>query len=227
MVIASENATFGLLEGKRGLAALAGALPRVIRNFGLQRAMDLGLTARILPVREAQQWGLVKDVVPPDQLIGRAVAVALEIVELSPESVIVTRAGIREGWESGSLNRATAATAERFRHRLFTGENMREGKNPKVVGHGSLTVAQGLQHFRTRGSQSGDLHACDVSPSMTWEFCHYLDSSIGIAHPNVTLRMSKKAAWTDQSFDLPANTSAEVSNSSAPVTISSTISLAG
>ncbi|OQU96341.1 hypothetical protein CLAIMM_02438 isoform 2 [Cladophialophora immunda] len=127
IVIASESASFGLLEGKRGLAALAGALPRVIRNFGLQRAMDLGLTARILPVREAQQWGLVKDVVPAEQLVERAVAVAREITALSPDSVVVTRAGIREGWEVGSLNRATAATAERYRYRLFSGENMREG----------------------------------------------------------------------------------------------------
>jgi enoyl-CoA hydratase/carnithine racemase len=129
IVIASPNASFCLPEGKRGLAALAGALPRIIRNFGLQRAMDLGLTGRALSAEEARRWGLVKEIVPVSEVVARAVQIATSITELSPESVIVTRAGIRQGWESGSVDRATANTAEVWRHKLFTGDNIKEGRS--------------------------------------------------------------------------------------------------
>ena len=64
LVIASETATFGLVEINRGLAAFAGAMPRLIRIIGLQRASELCLTGKIIDSATAKDWGLVNQIVP-------------------------------------------------------------------------------------------------------------------------------------------------------------------
>ncbi|QSS64322.1 enoyl-CoA hydratase, partial [Histoplasma capsulatum] len=73
IVIASENADFRLPDVLRGTAAMAGAFSRL-----------------------SLQWGLVQKIVPIDDLIKEAVDVAKLIASMSPDSVIVTRAGIRQ-----------------------------------------------------------------------------------------------------------------------------------
>jgi len=72
--------------------------------------------------------GPCQEIIQVDEVVVRTIEVAVAITKLSPESVIVTRARIREGWESGSVDRATAATAERYRHKLFSGENIKGGE---------------------------------------------------------------------------------------------------
>ncbi|PGG97632.1 hypothetical protein AJ79_09142 [Helicocarpus griseus UAMH5409] len=127
IVIASENADFRLPDVLRGTAALAGAFPRLCRTFGLQRAMWLGLTAHTLTAQEALQWGLVQKIVPIDDLVKEAVSVAKLVASMSPDSVIVTRAGIRQAWETGSVEDATTLTGELYGSRLMYGENAKEG----------------------------------------------------------------------------------------------------
>ena len=46
IVLASETALFGLPEVKIGVVAFAGALPRLVRTVGKQRAMEMALTGR-------------------------------------------------------------------------------------------------------------------------------------------------------------------------------------
>jgi enoyl-CoA hydratase/carnithine racemase len=104
LVIASDRAVFALPEVKRGVFALAGALPRLIRTVGRQRAGEMAMTGRDVGAREAMEWGLVNRVVVDEVGDGRVVVeVALEmaavIVGNSPDSVILTRAGLLMGWE--------------------------------------------------------------------------------------------------------------------------------
>ncbi|OJD25420.1 hypothetical protein ACJ73_03210 [Blastomyces percursus] len=127
IVIASENADFRLPDVLRGTAAMAGAFPRLCRTFGLQRAMWLGLTAHTLTAQEGLQWGLVQKIVPIDDLIREAVDVAKLIASMSPDSVVVTRAGIRQAWETSSVEHATFLTGEAYAAKLMSGENAREG----------------------------------------------------------------------------------------------------
>ena len=113
LVIASNTATFALPEAKRGVAALAGGFSRAERILGLQRAMDMVLTGRRVLPEEMKSWGVVKAVVPPDQLLPTALSVAKEIADCSPDSVIVSRAGVREGWENGvSSERRVGQTSD-------------------------------------------------------------------------------------------------------------------
>lgn len=61
MVVASRNATFALPEVKIGVVAQAGALPRLIRTVGRQRAMEMALTGRTISAEEGKEWGMSLD----------------------------------------------------------------------------------------------------------------------------------------------------------------------
>jgi enoyl-CoA hydratase/carnithine racemase len=63
IVIASPSATFALPELKRGVVAIAGALPRPVRIFGRQRAIEMCLIGSVFTTKEAAEWGLVNKVV--------------------------------------------------------------------------------------------------------------------------------------------------------------------
>jgi len=111
----------------RGTAALEGAFPRICRTFGLQRAMLLALTGYILTAREAKEWGLVCKVVHSGDLIKDAVKMAALIASMSPDSVIVSRLGIRQAWETAGVDEATQVTLQAFGNKLMSGANVREG----------------------------------------------------------------------------------------------------
>lgn len=127
IVIASENATFGLVEVKRGLAPYSGVLPRLIRTVGLQRASEFALTGKIIDAGKAYEWGLVNQVVPQGQLMEETLRWAKEIAETSPDSIICTRAMLREGWTSADVVEATDISNRREWVELQKGENMRIG----------------------------------------------------------------------------------------------------
>lgn len=91
MVLASAAATFGLPEVKRGVVALAGALPRLVRTVGRQRAMEMALTGRTLSAHEAREWGLVNRVVGEgESVVAEAVRWAEVVGGNSPDSVVVS-----------------------------------------------------------------------------------------------------------------------------------------
>ncbi|KAG0640626.1 ClpP/crotonase-like domain-containing protein [Tuber brumale] len=129
MVVASASSVLGLPEVKRGVAAFAGVLPRLTMSVGLQRASELALTGRMLSASEAREWGLVNRVVGDEdgEVLVAAVAVAKEIAGNSPDSVIVSRAGLRSAWEGTSMEEATKSVREGVGMGLVTGENIGEG----------------------------------------------------------------------------------------------------
>lgn len=125
MVIASSKAQIGLPEVKRGVVALAGALPRLVRTVGKQRAMELALTGRTLSAAEAKEWGMVNYVV--DDCVGESIKWAQEIAGNSPDSIIVSREGIKLGWEGMGAQEATDKVRHEWFPRLYEGENIKEG----------------------------------------------------------------------------------------------------
>jgi enoyl-CoA hydratase/carnithine racemase len=126
VVFASPNTTFRLPEVLRGVSALAGALPRCMLLFGNQRTMDLVLTGRVLPVEEAERWGLVKEICSRERLLTRAIDYADEIASLSPDSVIISRLAAREAWETG-VSRATMRGQEVWSEAMLRSRNATEG----------------------------------------------------------------------------------------------------
>ncbi|KAK0118403.1 hypothetical protein ONS95_012692 [Cadophora gregata] len=126
IVVADAGAVFGLPEVKIGVVALAGALTRVVRTVGRQRAMEMVLTGRSLPASEAREWGLVNKVVEGG-VVDEAIKMAELICANSPDSVIVSREGVKMGWEGVGAEDGTRLIAENWYSRIDGGENMREG----------------------------------------------------------------------------------------------------
>ncbi|KAI9851084.1 MAG: hypothetical protein M1838_004516 [Thelocarpon superellum] len=127
IVLASSAATFGLPEVKRGVVAIAGALPRLVRTVGKQRAMEMALTGRTLGAAEAREWGLVNRVVESSVLVQAAVEMAALVAQNSPDAVIVSREGVKLGWEGVGAEDASRILVDTWFGRLEAGENMREG----------------------------------------------------------------------------------------------------
>jgi len=127
LVIAAEDAYFGLPEVKRGVSPIGGALPRLIRTIGLQRASEFALTGRTATAQEMKEWGIVNSIVPKDQVVAEAVKYADAIAKNSPDAIICTRAGLRQGWETAAVERAVEVTLEREFAELQRGENILEG----------------------------------------------------------------------------------------------------
>lgn len=90
--IASETAKFGFVFTRRGLVPEACStwfLPRVV---GISTAAEWTLGGRMVPVAEALDRGLVREVVPAEQVLERALAVANEMIAgTAPVSVALTR----------------------------------------------------------------------------------------------------------------------------------------
>jgi len=129
LVVAARKASFALPEVKRGVVAMAGALPRIVRTIGRQRAMEMALTGRTVPAEEAYRWGLVNKVVGDGE--GEVVEAAVEYAQMiaanSPDSVIVSREGIKMGWEGVGAEDATRIVNDSWYPRLLAGENIKEG----------------------------------------------------------------------------------------------------
>jgi enoyl-CoA hydratase/carnithine racemase len=133
IVVASEGASFALPEVKRGVVAIAGALTRLVRTVGRQRAMEMALTGRVLSAKEAESWGLVNRVVgnggdgESSEVVKEALKIAGEIAGNSPDSVIVSREGVKLGWEGVGAEEGTRLLAENWYSRMSKGDNIKEG----------------------------------------------------------------------------------------------------
>lgn len=129
LVVAARSATFALPEVKRGVVAIAGALPRIVRTIGRPRAMEMALTGRTVPAEEAREWGLINAVTGDreGEVVDEAVKYAKMIAENSPDAVIVSREGVKNGWEGFSAEEGTRHLIETWYPRLTAGENIKEG----------------------------------------------------------------------------------------------------
>lgn len=125
MIVAAPSATFGLPEVQVGLYAAAGGLPRIVRTVGLPIASEIALTGRRLTAEEALRYNLINKISASDgAVIEDAIELANKVAQHNPDAVIVTRHGLREAWETASVEQATLHTAERFSVPLFRSENM-------------------------------------------------------------------------------------------------------
>jgi enoyl-CoA hydratase/carnithine racemase len=90
--IASTNAKMGFVFTRRGIAPEACSgwfLPRVV---GISKAVEWTLSGRVLSAQEALDGGLVSQLVEPDELLDKAVSIAIEIIEnTSSISIALTR----------------------------------------------------------------------------------------------------------------------------------------
>jgi enoyl-CoA hydratase/carnithine racemase len=94
----------------------------------LQVASEIALTGRRLSASEAKSFHLINRISKtPESVVDEAVEVAKTIASISPDSIIVTRAALREAWETSSVERAFQLSDGRYRGKLLEGDNSREG----------------------------------------------------------------------------------------------------
>lgn len=90
--LAARSARFGFVFARRGIvpeAASSWFLPRVV---GISKALEWCFSGRVFPAEEAHAGGLVAQVLPNEELLPAARAIARQIAdETAPVSVALTR----------------------------------------------------------------------------------------------------------------------------------------
>jgi len=85
VLIASENARFADTHARVGILAGWGLSQKLPRMIGLSRAKEISFTGAPVFARQAYEWGLVNHVVPPDELLPRAIRMAEDMCACVPE----------------------------------------------------------------------------------------------------------------------------------------------
>ena len=120
LVVAADDAFFGVPEVTRGIVAAAGGLFRLPRVLPPARALELILTAERLGAKEAHQHGMVNHLVPAEQVLVRARELADRICRNAPlavrESLAVARQAQlltdEQGWQLSSQAMARARASD-------------------------------------------------------------------------------------------------------------------
>ena len=123
--ICADNAHLGQPEIKLGLIPGGGGTQRLPRLIGVGRANLLNLSGDFIDAETAYAWGLVEKVVPADELIADATAVAASFAAVSPHAVAVIRELARTTRDL-SLEEGLRREADGFRRCLLS-EDGQEG----------------------------------------------------------------------------------------------------
>jgi enoyl-CoA hydratase len=113
LLIAADTAKFGQPEIKLGVLPGMGGSQRLTRAIGKAKAMDLILTGRTIDAAEAERSGLVSRVVPADDLLTEARAVATTISQMSRSAARMAKEAVNRSFES------TLAEGLLYERRLF------------------------------------------------------------------------------------------------------------
>src|SRR3954454_17161291 len=117
--VATPNATFGVMEPKRGLFAGGGTTARLPRQLSFPAAMEFLLTAEAYPAARALELGLVNEIVEPAVVLDRAVEWAQRICANAPLAVQATKESVIRGM-STTLEEAYGIEAELSKHIFAT-----------------------------------------------------------------------------------------------------------
>jgi enoyl-CoA hydratase len=105
LIVAAENAQFGLPEVTRGLVAGSGGLVRLPRRIPVAIALEYALTGDRLSAADAHRWGMVNRLTPPGKALDGALTLADSITVNAPLAVAMTKRIIREarGWPDADV----------------------------------------------------------------------------------------------------------------------------
>jgi crotonobetainyl-CoA hydratase len=127
LVVAADDARFALPEVTRGLFAAGGGVPRILQQVPPKVGMRLLLTGQPMSAGDAHRWGLVNELVPADQVLDAALALAETIAVNAPVSIQATKRLAAEittesSWSDESRHRIDETIAT-----VFASEDAAEG----------------------------------------------------------------------------------------------------
>jgi enoyl-CoA hydratase/3-hydroxyacyl-CoA dehydrogenase len=99
IILASENAKFGLPEVGLGIHPGFGGTQRLPRLIGKAKAKELIFTGDTLDAKEAERIGLVNMVVASDKLPGAARSLAKKIASKAPIAIRLAKSAVNKGCE--------------------------------------------------------------------------------------------------------------------------------
>jgi enoyl-CoA hydratase len=137
--IACPEASFAVMEPKRGLFAGGGTTVRLPRQIPFPQAMEFLLCADRIPAHRALEMGLVNQVVPRDALLDAAYAMARRITVNAPLAVQATKESVLRGLAL-PLEEAYGLEQE-LSSQIFQTEDAKEG--PKAFAEKRPPVWQG------------------------------------------------------------------------------------
>lgn len=132
LAIAADHAELGLPEPRVGLAALGGGvLHRLARQMPMKQAMWLALTGRRITAGEAQDLGLINQVVPARDLERTVRAVVDDLLTGAPLALEATKQVMLQGLAEPDLAKAIGARYPAA-ERMLASEDAREGQRAFV-----------------------------------------------------------------------------------------------
>jgi enoyl-CoA hydratase len=125
LIVAADDAVFGLPEVSLGIMPGVGGTQRLPRAVGQALAMEMILAGRRLSGTEAAAAGLAARAVPAEAVVPEALRIAGAIAANAPEAVRAAKRAVRAASE-GSLAEGVASERLAFAD-LFGTEDQREG----------------------------------------------------------------------------------------------------
>ena len=137
--VMADDAWIGLTETGLGIIPGAGGTQRLPRLVGRGRGIELIATARRVDAAEALEIGLVQDVVPPGEVLGRAKEIAETIAGNAPVAVRAAKEAVLRGLEM-PIDDALQLETELYERTLGTKDRLeglaafRERRPPRYTG---------------------------------------------------------------------------------------------
>ncbi len=100
LALAADTATFSKAEINIGIIPTFGGTQRLPRNVGRKAALELILTGRIFDADEALRHGLVNRVVPGNELLDAAMALANELAAKPPLTLAAALMAVHRGMDA-------------------------------------------------------------------------------------------------------------------------------
>lgn len=123
--VASEKAKFAQPEAGLGITPGFGGTQRLARIVGLGKAKEMIYTCDMIKADEAYRIGLVNKVVPLENLMDEAKAIANKIIANAPIAVKYCKDAINRGMQV-DIDKAVLIEAEDF-GKCFASEDQKEG----------------------------------------------------------------------------------------------------
>ncbi|MEU7903435.1 crotonase/enoyl-CoA hydratase family protein [Actinoplanes sp. NPDC049118] len=115
LIVAAEDAAFGIPEVRRGLVAAAGGVLRLAQSLPRATVLELALTGEPMPARRLHELGLVNRITAPGEALATALELAHRIAANAPLAVLLSKRIVDEhrDWSTAeAFDRLSGIAAE-------------------------------------------------------------------------------------------------------------------